>query len=137
MALLQTPPAPNIPAWLYDLAAYLVAAHHGKVRLSIRSLPGETPPSDDPSRLFARGIYDQDTLPETDLGNGYTAPAQTLSLDCMQLGRSPDGQPSWIERMLKLRDDHLGLFRLAYLETLLRAADARASRRAQPQTSTS
>ena len=135
LALLQTPPAPNIPAWLHDLAAYLVAAHHGKVRLSIRSLPGETPPSDDPSRLFARGIYDQDTLPETDLGNGQTAPAQTLSLDCMQLGRSPDGQPSWIERMLKLRDDHLGPFRLAYLEALLRAADARASRRTQTTTS--
>ena len=41
---------------LPDLAAYLAAAHHGKVRLSIRSLPHEKSP-DDPSKRFARGIW--------------------------------------------------------------------------------
>ncbi len=35
---------------LRDLVAYLVAAHHGKVRMSIRSLPGETAPTE-PGRL--------------------------------------------------------------------------------------
>ena len=110
-----------------DLAVYLAAAHHGKVRLSIRSLPGEKTPDGEPGRLFARGIWDGDELPETDLGGGVTAPAVKLSLDCMQLGRSADGRPSWAERMLRLRDG-VGLFRLAFLEALLRAADMRASR---------
>jgi CRISPR-associated endonuclease/helicase Cas3 len=116
-----------------DLAAYLVAAHHGKVRLSIRSMPEETKP-DDSSRLFARGIWDEDELPETPLGDTVLAPAVTLSLQCMQLGRAPDGSPSWAERMLRLRDDpELGPFRLAYLENLLRAADIRASKKENSQ----
>lgn len=37
-----------------DLTAYLVAAHHGKVRLSIRSLPGEQIPPQ--GQRFARGL---------------------------------------------------------------------------------
>jgi len=36
------------------------------------------------------------------------------------------GLPSWTERVLALRDS-VGPFRLAFLETLLRAADERAS----------
>jgi len=115
---------------LHDLAVYLVAAHHGKVRLSIRSMPDEEPPPD-PGRLFARGIWDGDVLPETDLGGGEIAPQIELSLEPMQLGRSHDGKPSWAERMLKLRDE-LGPCRLAFLEALLRAADRRASQLAGP-----
>ncbi|RYD71695.1 MAG: CRISPR-associated endonuclease Cas3'', partial [Verrucomicrobiaceae bacterium] len=39
-----------------DLVAYLIAAHHGKVRLSIRSLPGEWPA---PNGIrFARGVWE-------------------------------------------------------------------------------
>jgi CRISPR-associated endonuclease/helicase Cas3 len=108
-----------------DLACYLAAAHHGKVRLSVRSLPGESRPEGD--RRFARGVWDDDELPATDLG-GERAPATTLSLEPMELGLSADGRPSWAERMLRLRDaPGLGPFRLAYLEALLRAADMRAS----------
>jgi CRISPR-associated endonuclease/helicase Cas3 len=110
-----------------DLACYLAAGHHGKVRLSIRSLPAESRPPD-AQTLFARGIWRGDTLPVTDLGGGETAPEVTLSLEPMELGLSPDGKPSWAERMLALRDDpKLGPFRLAFLEALLRAADMRAS----------
>jgi len=110
-----------------DLACYLAAAHHGKVRLSIRSLPTEKPK--DPSKRFARGIIEGDELPETDLGDGEIAPEVTLSLEPMELGLSADGKPSWAERMLKLRDDpEIGPFRLAFLEALLRATDMRASR---------
>jgi CRISPR-associated endonuclease/helicase Cas3 len=51
-----------------------------------------------------------------------------LSLDPMEIGLNDDGDPSWAERMLKLRDDPLlGPFRIAFLEALLRAADVRAS----------
>jgi CRISPR-associated endonuclease/helicase Cas3 len=113
-----------------DLVAYLIAAHHGKVRLSIRSLPGEEPPPDRPDARIARGILDGDILPpEAFIAIGFGPPRQrlVLSLEPMELGRSPTGEPSWLARMLALRD-RFGPFRLAWLETLLRAADARGSR---------
>lgn len=102
-------------------AAYLIAAHHGKVRLSIRTLPDEGPP-DDETKLFAHGVHDGDSLPDIDLG-GEICPAMALSLSPMQLG----GEASWTARALELREA-LGPFRLAYLESLLRAADRRASK---------
>ena len=106
-----------------DLVAYLIAAHHGKIRLSIRSLPNEpAPPGED--RLFARGLWQGDSLPAVPLG-GITTPAVTLDLSFMKMGEGPHG-PSWLARTIALRD-RLGPFRLAYLETILRAADARAS----------
>ncbi|MFO8070280.1 MAG: CRISPR-associated helicase Cas3' [Polyangia bacterium] len=107
-----------------DLAAYLAAAHHGKVRLSIRSLPHEQHP-DDHSARFARGVWDGDELPEADLGGGVKLDATTIDLSYMELGEGEKG-PSWLARMLTLRDE-FGPFRLAYLEALLRAADRRAS----------
>lgn len=105
-----------------SLIAYLIAAHHGKVRLSIRSMPEETGDPQNPSRLFARGVFDGDTLPEIP---GLTTGETTLHLSLMQMGEGPLG-PSWLARMIALRDE-LGPFALAYLETLLRAADMRAS----------
>jgi CRISPR-associated endonuclease/helicase Cas3 len=120
-----------VPEEQRNLVAYLVASHHGKVRLSIRSLPNETNPN--AGRRFARGVWDGDELPETDLGDGIVAPGVTLSLEPMELGLCEQapfaGFPSWSERMLGLRDK-LGPFRLAYLEAVLRAADMRVSRNA-------
>jgi CRISPR-associated endonuclease/helicase Cas3 len=117
---------------LADLAVYLIAAHHGKVRLSIRSLPGEERPKV-LGTLFARGVWDGDPLPKADLGgNGgesVKAPTMTLDLSPMQIGATEDGRPSWAERMLGVRD-RFGSFRVAYLEAVLRAADMRASRKA-------
>ncbi|MFP4203697.1 MAG: CRISPR-associated endonuclease Cas3'' [Opitutales bacterium] len=117
-----------------DLAAYLIAAHHGKVRLSIRSMPDEwAPPQTEAAaeRRFARGVWDGDELPKVNLGNSTTPNSVILSLEPMELGlgeREPfRDQPSWAERALILRDS-LGPFRLAFLETILRAADGRASR---------
>jgi CRISPR-associated endonuclease/helicase Cas3 len=132
LAWLQTAP-PEAPE--RDLVAYLIAAHHGKVRLSIRSLPGEEPPPDRPDARLARGILDGDPLGPVDL-EGVALPAITLDLSLMEMGwdreREPQRGPSWLARMIALRD-RFGPFRLAYLETLLRAADARASARGAGQ----
>jgi CRISPR-associated endonuclease/helicase Cas3 len=107
-----------------DLVAYLIAAHHGKVRLSIRSMPHDVP-APEAGRLFARGVWDGEELPPVDCGEGLTFPATVLNLTFMLLGRA-SGRPSWIERAVGLRDA-LGPFRLAYLEALVRAADVRVS----------
>ncbi len=105
-----------------DLAAYLVAAHHGKVRMAIRSLPGEKVP-DDPARRYARGVWDGDELGPVPL-DGIIVPRVALDLSVMEAGRGPDGRPSWVERTVRLRDALLlGPFRLGFLEALLRAAD--------------
>ena len=109
-----------------DLAVYLAAAHHGKVRLSIRSLPHEKRPSK-PDQRFARGIWEGDVLPAVQLcKDTLLTETTTLKLNYMELGEDPETGPSWLARMLKLRDT-LGPFRLAFLEALLRIADWRAS----------
>jgi CRISPR-associated endonuclease/helicase Cas3 len=107
-----------------DLVAFLIAAHHGKVRLSIRALPNEDTPDDAPGRLHARGVWDGEELPRIPLPGGAIGPVK-LDLSFMQMGIGPHGA-SWLSRMLAVRD-RIGLFRLAYLETLLRVADMRAS----------
>jgi CRISPR-associated endonuclease/helicase Cas3 len=116
LALLQTGAS--------DLSVYLVAAHHGKVRLSIRSLPGEMKPEQGGLK-FARGVHDGDVLPAAQLA-GISKGPLTLDLEPMLLGMSDSGARSWMERMLDLRDQ-LGIFKLAYLEALIIAADCRAS----------
>lgn len=117
-------------AWLAagksDLGAFLIAAHHGKIRQSLRARPGEESPADDRAKRFAHGIHDGDVLPAADLGVGVTVPEQTLSLDCMELGGTGEA-PSWAARMARVLQ-RLGPFRLAYLEMLVRVADWRASR---------
>jgi CRISPR-associated endonuclease/helicase Cas3 len=110
-----------------DLLAYLVASHHGKVRLKIRSSPTEKRPPD-PSTLFARGVWHGERLVPVDLGDGLCVPETTMNLEYMLMGDSPSGTESWTSRVIRLRDaPELGPFRLAYLEALLRAADERAS----------
>ncbi len=108
-----------------DLVAYIIAAHHGKVRLSIRALPNEKGPEGGIDTPYARGIWHGDALPSVQIGQ-VTIPPVTLDLYLMQMGKGEHGR-SWLGRMVALRGD-LGPFRLAYLETLLRAADARESR---------
>jgi len=105
------------------LVAYLAAAHHGRVRLAIRAMPGEDEPTD-PNIPFALGVHHGDLLPEVDLGQHETCPATVIDLSPMHLG----GERSWTAAALRLLAE-FGPFRLAYLEALLRAADARASRR--------
>jgi CRISPR-associated endonuclease/helicase Cas3 len=105
-----------------DLVAYLIAAHHGKVRLTLRALPKENWPPDD--RLYARGVWAGDTLPAIAVG-GLRLPPLTLRLDVMRLGEGEMG-PSWSARTAALLE-RWGPFRLAWLEAMVRLADWRAS----------
>lgn len=105
-----------------DLIAYLIAAHHGKVRMSLRAMPTEN--ADDGVKRFARGVWEGDILPALDFDGDHSAET-TLRLALMELGEGEQGS-SWTARTLKLLDEH-GPFRLAWLETLVRLADWRAS----------
>ena len=111
-----------------DLVAYLIAAHHGKVRMNLRALPREAPPTDADraGSRFARGVWEGDELPAFELDNGERWQGGTLSLSIMELGWDDGSRESWTERTRDLLA-RLGPFRLAWLETLLRVADWRAS----------
>jgi CRISPR-associated endonuclease/helicase Cas3 len=107
-----------------DLTAFLIAAHHGKVRMTLRAQPNEKKPAD--GARFAFGVHDGDEFPAVDLGAEQTRAVQ-LDLSLMELGLGPLG-PSWSERMRTLLATH-GPFRLAYWEALVRIADWRGTRR--------
>lgn len=110
-----------------DLIIYLVAAHHGRVRLGIRSMPNEE------ANGYVLGIKDGESVPSVAIPNGEIPPT-TLTLETMRLGCSDDGVASWSERMLALRDRaDLGPFRLGFLEALVRLADWRASAEEEEQ----
>jgi CRISPR-associated endonuclease/helicase Cas3 len=109
-----------------DIVAYLATSHHGKVRVSIRSMPNEMIP-DDGNKRFARGLWDDDTVPSVNLGGGIIVPSTTLNLDLMEIGGGTTGK-SWISRVTKLyKDPKIGIFRLSYYEGIIRSADRRAS----------
>lgn len=109
----------------FDLLLYLVAAHHGKVRARLAAAPAdqEHPVAKAGERMPIRGVMDGDQVP----GAPLELPDAVLSLDPASLGFSPKTGASWTERVLGLLQK-FGPFRLALLETLLRAADCRASR---------
>ena len=123
-----------------DLAAYLAASHHGKVRVGIRSLPGgrrkdrgyidSNPDSD---YLLGYRVSEPETLPSLDLGDGLQIGATVLDLSIARIGLNRNGRRSWLERSLGLLKC-LGPFRLAYLEAIMRAGDMRASKKEQEDT---
>lgn len=128
---------------LTALAVFLIASHHGKVRTTLRSISKQ-------DMVF--GLRDGDVLPPSGIPLEAEAP---LQFDMRQIGASghwsdddtfiPE-MPSWTAMIAELLGDggtgkgesfevipkseprSLGPFKLAFLEALLRAADARASR---------
>lgn len=106
-----------------NLIAFLIAAHHGKVRMGLRALPEERP--DKRGLRIARGVQDGDSLPELRCGDELSNPI-TLDLGPMEMGEDEHGRPSWSARTQALLTEY-GPFRLAYLEALIRVADWRAS----------
>ncbi|MBL8340321.1 MAG: Fic family protein [Rubrivivax sp.] len=113
----------------FDLLAYLVCAHHGKVRLAWHASPADQEAGDTVLRL--RGVRDGEELPALTLavgdGSHHRLPPSRLRLDAAAAGLNPITGRGWTERTLGLLAQH-GPFALAYLEALLRAADQRASR---------
>lgn len=97
-----------------DLVRYLVLAHHGKLRVQVRG-PDDT---DDDCLLGLK--RDEVVLTSELLGQ----PGGTLTVDVDQFGFG--GARSWTRTALGVRDRY-GPFVLAYLETLVRIADWRAS----------
>ncbi|HRR34792.1 MAG TPA: HD domain-containing protein [Kiritimatiellia bacterium] len=116
-----------------NLLLYLVAAHHGKVRVALHASPADQlhPVAKTGGEMPIRGVLEGDTIPPTTLrcptGN-VEVPLATLSLAPAAIGLSEAIGASWGERCSALLAEH-GPFQLAYLETLLRAADIRASRK--------
>jgi CRISPR-associated endonuclease/helicase Cas3 len=114
----------------FNLLAYLVCAHHGKIRLAWHACPADQQAADERPRI--RGIRDGDTLPPLVLTAAdrtlHELPETLLDLAPATAGLNPRTGAGWTERVLSLLD-HYGPFALAWLETLLRAADQRASRR--------
>ncbi len=113
----------------FDLLVYLVASHHGKVRVALHAAPKDQDYRDRDGRgLPIRGIREGDRLPAVSIDpNGASLPELSLTLEPATLGLSTRTGASWRERCLGLLDRY-GPATLAYLESLLRAADVRASR---------
>jgi CRISPR-associated endonuclease/helicase Cas3 len=109
-----------------DLVVYLVAAHHGRVRLGFRPLPDEATREKD-GRRVALGVVDGDDMP-ADTIPGFGLKAVSLSLGPMGIGGG-GLRRSWADLAFSLRDrPDLGPFRLGFLEAVVRMADWRASR---------
>ena len=118
-----------------DLLVFLAAGHHGRVRLGVRRLEDERPPSGKKTRDIALGVVDGDCVPAAEIPGGKTRGGK-VSLADVGLGIGNGPNPSYTARMLMLRDrSDLGPFRLAFLEMLVRMADWRAS--ANPERATS
>jgi len=118
-----------LDAGQFDLLAYLVCAHHGKVRLAWHACPADQAAFDVRSRI--RGVVDGETLPGLILadpeGAYHALPETPLDLSPAAAGLNPVTGAGWTERVLGLLDRY-GPFALAWMEALLRAADQRASR---------
>lgn len=113
----------------FDLLAYLVCSHHGKLRLTWHAAPGDQRANASKPRL--RGVEGGDEVPSVRLcdasGAAHSLPAFTASLDLAAAGLNPTFGAGWTERTLGLLKWH-GPFALGWMEALLRAADQRASR---------
>ena len=105
-----------------DLVLYLVMAHHGKLRVTVRELGASAE-----DWCSASPMANEPTCPtcwEPNPRSSRPSSIRQFALD----GDLDRHLPAWADTMQDLLDRY-GPFRLAYLETLVRAADWRASAR--------
>lgn len=118
----------ELAAWQFNLLVYLVCTHHGKVRIAWHACPDDQIAAD--GVLPIRGIKDNDSLPQLPLFTTGTQissmPTCSLDLAPSTVGLNPRTGQGWTERVLSLLGMH-GPFTLAWFESILRAADQRAS----------
>jgi CRISPR-associated endonuclease/helicase Cas3 len=116
-----------------DLTRFLVLAHHGRLRVQVKDLDervASTAAPDDPAMLRpnheapGRNILGLEHGATTDIPPLLGQPATTLTVDLGQF--LADDARSWTMTALALVDKY-GPFTLAYLETVVRMADWRAS----------
>jgi len=116
----------SLSAGEFDLVAWLVCTHHGKVRCAWTT----TPRDQEAGHGGIHGVCQGDALPVVTLptaeGARVEVPAMTLSLAPAALGVGARYGASWGERVAGLLARH-GPFELAFLEAVLRVADWRAS----------
>ena len=113
-----------------DLARFLVLAHHGQLRMRVSNrgdLPADFPadfPGDLPAGRVAQEILGLKQGATTGVPPMLGHQATTLTVDLAQF--SGNSIRPWTKVALALRDRY-GPFTLAYLETVVRIADWRAS----------
>lgn len=133
----STPPGPleaevlALSPQAFDLLAFLVCSHHGKLRVRLHGSPADQTARLPGGRIPLRGVCAGDELPATALqgadGSTHILPGITLSLEPASLGLSTATGRSWAERVDGVSRWY-GPFALAWMEALLRAADVRASK---------
>ncbi|MFB7900558.1 helicase-related protein, partial [Streptomyces xiamenensis] len=82
-----------------DLAAFLAAAHHGKVRLAVRPVGQE---AEEPAQRIL-GVEDGESVGPVDLGAAGVVPQVVLDLSGFEIGGGRCGR-SWVQRVTALRD---------------------------------
>jgi CRISPR-associated endonuclease/helicase Cas3 len=111
----------------FDLLAWLVCTHHGKVRCVWTS----TPHDQERGGGGIHGVWENDQLPAFALTNAQgeelDVPLLALSLSAASMGIGARYGASWGERAAGLLQRH-GPFTLTFLESVIRVADWRASR---------
>lgn len=105
----------GVPPERFALVDYLVAAHHGVLRVTPRD-----PGSDGRDGSSVLGVVDGEWIARVDLGE-LSVPGVTADLSLFR-----GGPGSWGTAVGALLDE-FGPFRLAYLEAVVRMADWRAS----------
>ena len=106
-----------------DLVSYLIASHHGKVRLSLRNVSRKKQ-----DERYLLGIKVGGDFLQAFSSKPVSIKDTRIDMSIAHLGHTESSGQSWTERMLALRDEY-GPFRLAFLETLVRAADGLASKK--------